>query len=540
MTIELSALAIGLLSRPLRGSAPTNPLAGGEASSFEALLQSLQGEGGAVSDGASDPAEEAPGSVGGSSEQEDDEAVLEWPDASVQEAPAFELQTSEQPIELVLAPAQELAGSATTASQVAPKLDASVPAPEVVGLDTERAAVPAGSPVRGEVSPAVGQAPSEMHKTRPGVAKAAVRADDTRPGETSNGFATGDRPELRDPLRGMPQPDLSRAAAPAAERSALEISAQTSRDGAPTNMLVLSPAFVATMPKQPTARVPQRQHPSTTPAAPAPVLVGRVTGEILEPAYRAPLEQAMAPARPEVSTTRPDKESPLAADRPASEPLRAEPRETRPDAPADRGERSAAVNGAPRAHDPRTERREPEPQGGPTPPEVPTIGATVDPQKARALVDIPIVAAEPSTARAVDSTERNDEISALVDRMAIRRAVHATLVDPELGRVGVHVEALPVGLDLRVEAALPGTLKLLSQSRTELESHLKTEAVPVAHLSVVQAPEIAVRPVSDPVAPALDTRKATSSSSDHEEPPTKEDRPRRGKPTTNRRVRVVM
>lgn len=538
MTIELSALAIGLLSRPLRGSAPTNPLAGGEASSFEALLRSLQGPGADVPEVTSGPAEETPSSVGGSSEQEDDEAVLEWPDASVQEAPAFELHVSEQPVELLLAPEQELAGSVTSSSQVAPKLDASVPAPEVVGLETERSAVQAGSSVRGEVSPEVGQSPSEMLQTRPGVAKAAVRADDTRPGETSNVSATGDRPELRDPRRGTPQPDVSRAAAPAAER--LEISAQTSRDGAPTNMLVLSPAFVATMPKQPTARAPQRQHPSTTPAAPAPVLFGRVTGEILEPAYRAPLEQAMAPARPEVSTTRPDKESPLAADRPASEPLRAEPRETRPDAPADRGERSAAVNGAPRAHDPRTERREPEPQGGPTPPEVPTIGATVDPQKARALVDIPIVAAEPSTARAVDSTERNDEISALVDRMAIRRAVHATLVDPELGRVGVHVEALPVGLDLRVEAALPGTLKLLSQSRTELESHLKTEAVPVAHLSVVQAPEIAVRPVSDPIAPALDTRKATSSSSDHEEPPTKEDRPRRGKPTTNRRVRVVM
>jgi hypothetical protein len=538
MTIELSALAIGLLSRPLRGSPPTNPLAG-EASSFEALLQSLQGTGAAVPDVAG-PAEEPPGAVGGSSEQEDDEDVMEFQDTSAQEAPTFELHSSEQPVELVLAPEQELAGPATASSQVAPNVETSVPASEVVGLSTEGSAFLAGSPVRGEVSSAVGQSTSEILQTKPGVAKAAVRADGARSGETSSAFATGDRPELRDPRRGTPQPDVSRAAGPAAERSALEISAQTSRDGAPASMLVLSPAFVATMPKQSAMRASQRQHPSTMPAAPAPVLVGRVTGEILEPAYRAPLEQAMAPARPEVSTTRPEKEGALAADRPASEPLRAEPGETRRDAPADRGERSAAVNGAPRAHDPRIERREPEPQGGPTPPEVPAIGATVDPQKARALVDIPIVAPEPSTAHVVDSTERNDEISALVDRMAIRRAVHATLVDPELGRVGVHVEASPVGLDLRVEAALPGTLKLLSQSRTELEAHLKTEAVPVAHVSVVQAPAVAVRPVSDPIAPVLDPRRVASSSSDHEEPPMKEDRPRRGKPTVTRRVRVVM
>lgn len=546
MTIELSALAIGMLSRPIRSGASAVAQPPGAASSFESLLQALR----AAEEPLADPARGQSGEVlvsegeSGEGELEDEESGVELAEAPSAELVAFEPPSSEP---AAFEPPSSEPATPLAAGEVGDVGDAQ---PVVEAEPSSLAAAPLGPTMEREsVQGAPPERPSVAKTSpRPGVVDLAQLSTSIPSAPASSGEPEPVVSELVEPIairdrmdraHGLPRPKgEQQVRAPEGGHPTQEVATRQSSVGVPASMLVLSPAFVAKMPRQPGARGSTPSTPVAATTAPEVAIVGRAPSELLEPAYRAPLEQAMAPARPE---SRPSSPAPaIALDEPTVAEGRERSGEARPHTEIEGGDRRAIEPDPRRMRDAARVAGDPE-RGEPSASvEAPDLALSVDPQKGRALADTPITTAEPSSVRPADHTERNEEISALVDRMAIRRAVHATLVDSELGRVGVHVEASSSGLDLRVDAVDPKTLNLLVQSRGELETHLKTEAVPVARLAVVQAPEVALRPVSGPLSSVLDPRRSSGSSMDLEEPPTKEERPRRSKANANRRVRVVM
>ena len=545
MTIELSALAIGMLSRPIRSGASAVAQAAGAASSFESILQALRAAEAPLADPRGQSGEVLV------SEGESDEGELEDEESGVElaEEPSAELVAFEPPSSEPIAleppssePAMSLAagevgagGDAQPGGEAEPPSLADAPLRPTMerepapGAPLERPSVAKTSPRPGAVdlaqlSTSIPSAPASSGEPEPIVP------------ELVESIAIPDR---MDRTHGLPRPKgEQQVRVPEGGHAPQEVATRQSSAGVPANMLVLSPAFVAKMPRQPGARGSTPSTPVTAATAPDVAVVGRAPSELLEPAYRAPLEQAMAPTRTE---SRPSPPAPaIALDEPTVAEGRERSGEARPQTEIEGGDRRAIEPDPRRMRDAARIAADPERWEATTTADSSDLGLSVDPQKGRALVDVPIATMEPSSIRDADHASRNEEISALVDRMLSRRAVHATLVDSELGRVGVHVEASSSGLDLRVDAVDPKTLNLLVQSRGELETHLKTEAVPVARLAVVQAPEVALRPVSGPLSSVLDPRRPSGSSMDLEEPPTKEERPRRSKANANRRVRVVM